>query len=66
MKRRLKDVEPQAHPRCHNCWNLAPCCYCDGGMPLGDPDPGAGISLAEVEEVIHEFHEMLKESAHAG
>lgn len=19
---------PQSHPRCHACWNLAPCCHC--------------------------------------
>lgn len=25
-------TDPQAHPRCHRCWNLAPVCRCDGWL----------------------------------
>lgn len=28
----LRVVEPQAHPRCHQCWNLLPFCHCNGWL----------------------------------
>lgn len=31
--------QPQAHDRCHRCWNLDPVCRCNGWLYGVNPDP---------------------------
>lgn len=61
----LRVQEPQVHPRCHKCWNLAPICRCDGGFGT-DGLPGMGVSSSEIERGVEQLYDYLRQGvAHA-